>query len=133
VVARRFEEIERADDVGVDERRRGLNRTVDMGLRREVDDRMRRKIGEQAFDRVAVANVGMHEAVAWIAGNISQRLEVSGVCQLVEIAHLMVGLADQQSTHRRSNEAGATRHNNAHHSCPDSEVRPVSQRLRIRT
>ena len=41
VLARALEQPERADDVGLDERRRAVDRAVDVGLGGEVDDRAR--------------------------------------------------------------------------------------------
>ena len=46
--------------------------------------------------------------------------------------HLMIGLADQQSTHGRSNEAGAPGYNDAHHLpwfVPAATLSKINRRL----
>ena len=85
-----------------------------MGFRGEVDHGVRSEIREHALDRVPVADVGLHEAVARIAGDVAQRLEIAGIGEFVDVADLVIGLADQEPAHGRSDETRASGHDDAH-------------------
>ena len=43
-----------------------------MGFGRQVDHGVRVEIREHALDRRAIADVGLHETVAWIAVDLAQ-------------------------------------------------------------
>ena len=59
--ARDIEQRESADDVGLDERRRAVDRPVDVRFGREVDDRTGPMRLQQVRDEPAIADVAAHE------------------------------------------------------------------------
>ena len=114
MTAARFQQIERADDIGVDEVGRRLDRTVDMGFGRQVNHGVRVEIGKHAIDRRAIANVRLHETVAVVAGDLAQRIEIAGISELVDVADVVLGLADQESADGRTDETCPSGHDDAH-------------------
>ena|SRR5215204_1706895 len=66
VLERRLQQREGADDVGAHERRRAVDRTVDVALGGEMDDDVRREASDQLADFRAVDDVRLREAEAWI-------------------------------------------------------------------
>src|SRR5665213_2468195 len=81
---------EGGDDVGVDERRRAMDRAIDMRLGGEVDDRARPVLREESGDQRAVADVAVHEHVARVGRKAREVGGIAGVSQLVEIDHTLV-------------------------------------------
>ena len=75
-----------AEDVGLQERFRLIDRAVHMCLSREVDDSV------HAFcccrDYHAITDVSMDEGLAWIALNISQVVWISRIGELVQADYL---------------------------------------------
>ena len=63
VRARDIEQRESADDVGLDERRRAVDRPVDVRFGREIDDRAGPMRRQQARDEPAIADVAAHESM----------------------------------------------------------------------
>ena len=61
--SRGFEQVERANDVGLDEVACARNRTIDMAFSSKVHDAVRRKISHGSFDRLAITDVCVHEAI----------------------------------------------------------------------
>ena len=61
----------------------------------------------QRIDRRAVANIDPHKAVARIANDVGQALEVAGVGQHVEVDHVVVRVLDQEAAEVGADEAGA--------------------------
>jgi hypothetical protein len=84
VIAHAFEQAECADDVGRDEIVGAVDRAVDMRLRREVDNRARPCAQQQRPHEVDIADVALHEAVAWIVFQLGQIGEAAGIGQLVQ-------------------------------------------------
>ncbi|MNE16219.1 hypothetical protein D3C80_1091580 [compost metagenome] len=109
-----FEQGVSADDVGLDERGRAVDRPVHMGLGCQVHDRPRLKAFEHGADGCRVGDIGLDEFVSGVVGDALQRFEVAGVGQLVEVEHFVFGVVDQVADQRRANEAGAACDEYAH-------------------
>jgi hypothetical protein len=107
VRAHRLEQLERADDVGLDERVGAVDRAVDVRLGREVHDRARLVLAKQAHDRRAVADVAAHERVARVAAQRREVAEVARVGELVEVQHRLAGRGDPVEDEVGADEAGA--------------------------
>ena len=107
-VARRLEQHEGAEDVGLDELARRVDRAVDVGLRGEVDDRI------AALDRgrhgVAVGDVA-HGQLNPVRGQALEVLAAARVGQLVEHANGVLRVRiEAPSNVCGADEAGATGH-----------------------
>ena len=107
VRARRVEQRLGAEDVRAQERRRVVDRAVDVGLGGEVDEGRRAVLGEQARHQRRVADVAADELVAGVAGEAGQVLRVSGVGQRVEIDDARPAPGARQPDERRADEARA--------------------------
>ena len=112
----RFEDVRRAIDVGLDERRGFGDRAVHMGFRREVQDGIRTILREQSPKRVPVSNVDAFEDVTRMVQCAFERLETPGIGQRVDVDYRRIGLADQLPDERRADEAGAARYQECVHS-----------------
>lgn len=91
-----------------------------MGLGGQVHDRLGLEALEQRADGGLVDDIGLDELVAGVGGDTRQRLQVACVGQLVEVEHLVFGVADQVANQRRSNKAGTAGNENAHMGRPSS-------------
>ena len=102
-----FQEHKSPDDVGVDEIRSLVDRSVDMAFGRQMDDRVGSHVADQAANVVAVGDVATNEAKAPIAGDRFERVEIAGIGQLVEDRDLVRRGCNQVADQRRADEAGA--------------------------
>jgi len=107
VAAYYFEQMEGADDVGLDEVFRAVDGAVDVALGGEVDDGARLLFGEQFADQGAVADVALDEDVALVAVQAGEVLQVAGVGEFVEIEDRLVVLSQPVEDEVRADEAGA--------------------------
>jgi hypothetical protein len=107
VGACRFEQHVGALDVGLDEVARAVDRAVDVRLGGEVDHAGRPVGDEQLVQCRAVADVGVAEHMARVAGQVRERFEVAGVGQLVDVDDAPVAFGDQQANQGGADEAGA--------------------------
>ena len=107
VRARRFEQREGADDVGLHEVARARDRPVDVALGREVHHGVGPELGEEPVHRGAVADVGAGEAVVRQVRDRPQAVEVAGVGELVDVQHLDADLAREVADQGRADEARA--------------------------
>lgn len=85
VIARGLEQHQRAGDVGLDERRRAVDGTVDVAFRREIDNRLRSMPAQQRTHQRAIADVALHEHVVRVVGDGCERVEVARISQRIEI------------------------------------------------
>ena len=104
--ARRVEQAEGADDVRLDERRRAVDRPVDVRFRREIDDRPRAVLRQQRRHERAVADVAAHELMPGIAGQRLEVAQVAGVGEQVEIDHRLPGRGEPVQHEVGADEAG---------------------------
>ncbi|MCY1413779.1 hypothetical protein D9M71_292160 [compost metagenome] len=103
-----------ADNIGVNELCRAIDRTVDMGLGSQVHDHLGLEALQHSADGSLVGDVGLDELVTRIRGNADQRFQIAGVCQLVQVEHFMFGVPDQVTDQGRADEAGTAGNENAH-------------------
>ena len=101
------EQIERTDDVGSHERRRSIDRPIDVRLCRQMGDHRGGEISEDLANPHRIADVGLGEAVAVASRHRVEGTQIAGVGDLVEIQHLMIGMGDQVADQRRADEPGA--------------------------
>ena len=87
-----FEEAEGADDVGLDKVFRAVDAAVDVRFGGKVDDGARLVLGEQPGDEVEVADVALDEAVALVAAQGCEVLEIAGIRERVQVDDGFIGL-----------------------------------------
>src|SRR5688572_15172284 len=114
VPSRRFEQDERALDVGLDEIARRHDRAVDVGLRGEMHDVVGRF--DQRPGHRRIADVAVHERVAGVVHHVVQVFAAPRVGQLVEIGDVPVGMGPQRIAHEiAADESGAAGYENLGH------------------
>src|SRR5262245_61861191 len=101
-----------ASDIGFDERRRSVDRAVDVALGSEIHHRARRVGLEQFSERGPVADIDLSEAIAMVACRLRDRIEIRGVSQLVNIDDVRFGLVEQMADHGGADKAGAAGNEN---------------------
>src|SRR4029450_2759106 len=104
VLQRCVEQPERADDIGLDERRWPVDRTVHMALGGEVHDRLDPLARKQLRDSLLIANVGLDETIVGLPLDFAQAVEVAGVGQLVDIDDMKTA-SHEAPDHRTADEA----------------------------
>ena len=65
---------------------------------------------KNALQFVSVADIHVLEDIAVALTDTSQRFEVAGIGELVDVDNTIVGAGNQVSNDRRANESGATRY-----------------------
>ena len=113
VVERRLEQRRGADDIGLDEGRRRVDRAVDMALGGEVIDRTRPVLLERRGHRRAIADIGAQEDMGLVAGHWREILEIAGVGQLVD-GDDALAVTDERANQGRADEAGAAGDDDRH-------------------
>ena len=100
---RGVEQALRPQDVGAEERRGIVDRSIHVALGREIDDRVELAAGDQLQHLRAVGDVAVHEPIPGMLREVRQVVRVAGVRQRVEVGDrgLRVGLQLQ------ANEVGA--------------------------
>jgi hypothetical protein len=88
VVTYRFEQAERADHVGLDERPRPVDGAIYVALCSEVQHRVGFVLRQQTGDQRAVANIAFHEDVVRVAIETGQGFQVAGIGQGIKIDDL---------------------------------------------
>lgn len=61
-----------------------------------------------------VANIGMLKSVTRDVAHLSQRFQVTGVGQFIDINHRILGVLNNMSYNRRTDETGTTSNKNFH-------------------
>ena len=82
----------RADDVGLKEDTRVLDGAVDMALRREVDDDVGLLLLEEFTDRLAVADVRLHEAEVGVVHHAPERGQIARIGELIQTHDAVFGI-----------------------------------------
>ncbi len=112
VAADGLQEGVRADDVGVEEGARVVQRVVVVGLGGEVHDEI---VGaHQAVDQGRVADVALHQGAA-LRGQPIEGPAVAGVGQPVEDGDLKIRVRQRMSNEVGSDEAGTAGHEQSRH------------------
>src|SRR4051812_9211897 len=117
----------RPDDVGADEFRRALDRTIHMGLGREMHDRVRRERIERALYGTTVADVGLGELIARVVLDRVEGGKARRVGQLVDIEDGPTLLEHKIPAHGRADETSTSGHNNAHDGQSAEESRKLAE------
>ncbi len=111
----RLEQLERADDVRLDERPRPLDRAVDVALGGEVQDGRRGVLPEHPADRLPVRDVAQDEGEAGVVRHVGEALEAARVRQLVEHYDAVRRRPEGVTDEVRADEAGPARHEHRFH------------------
>src|SRR5690606_17575914 len=109
-----FQQAVGADDIGLDECCRAIDRAVDMRLGGQVHDGVWLELAQRRDDALGIGNIGLNEAIPWACIDLGQRFQIAGIGQLVEVEHLVLGVLNQMADQRRSDEAGSAGNKNAH-------------------
>ena len=110
VAAHRFEQIEGADDVGLDEIAGTVDGAIHMALRREVDYRARAVLCEQPAHQLRIADVALHEDVARVVLQRCEVFQIARVGQLVEIDDWFAALREPVQNKVGADEACTASH-----------------------
>src|SRR3546814_17945797 len=73
ITQRLLKHLEGAHDIGLDERARAIDGTVDMTLRRQMRDPVRLEIRHHASDQPLIPAVSPDEAITWLLFNGRRR------------------------------------------------------------
>ena len=104
VFQRGIEQAERADDIGLDEGARPVDRAVDMAFGRQVHDPVDPLFAQQGQHQLAIEDIAFDQPVVGGVCDHLQAFGVAGIGQLVEIDHALA-VAHQLAHHRRADEA----------------------------
>ena len=96
-----------AADIGADEIVRPVDRPVDMRFGCEVENDIGLEVRDRPSHRVAVADIGLQEAVARIIADTAEAVEIGRIGQLVDVEHV-VTTSDCVPNKRGSDESGST-------------------------
>ena len=99
---------ERSDDIGFDERRRPVDRAIDMAFGRKVHHRIGLMGDEDLPDRRGMRDVGADQHMAIVMATFLQRVLGRRVSQLVDVDHHVIGLTKQVADDSRADKTAAT-------------------------
>ncbi|MNJ46823.1 hypothetical protein D3C77_419620 [compost metagenome] len=85
-----------------------------MRLCRQMHDCMGLKAFKYSADGCLIGNIGLDEFIAGIGRDTAQRLEVTGVGQLVEVEDFVLGGTDQVANQGRADKTGTAGYEYAH-------------------
>src|SRR3990172_7762081 len=129
-----FQQLEGADDVGMDEGAGTVDGAIDVRFGGEIDQPSRAVALDHGGHGSAVSNVGTDKIKPPVAGHILQALHTAGVGQLVDHHHPVFTLSKRAPNEVRSDEAGtAGNDNRVHRSFFLSNTAPRSQPGRAET
>ena len=103
-----------ADDIGVDEFGRPVDRAVDMAFCRQMHHRVGIETRENLGDGRTIADIGAAEMIARMALHRGERGKIAGIGQLIDDQHLVISVADQMPDQRRADESRSARDQNLH-------------------
>ena len=87
-----FDEVEGADDVGLDEGLRAFDGVVDVAFGREVDDALDVVLGKEGFYEGFVADVTFDEGVVGECFGFFEVVEVARIGEFVEVDEVVLGV-----------------------------------------
>lgn len=79
-----------------------------MTFRRQVHHHIRLIAGKHPIQPDAIADVDLLEGITIAVGHYRQRLQVTGIGQLIHHHYAVAGGLDDMSHDRRTNKSGAT-------------------------
>ncbi len=121
---RLLQQCEGADNIGLDEFGWTIDRAVDVALGRKVHHVVWLVLIEQLPQRRPVADVDAGEAIAAVALGLRDRVEASGIGELVDIDDERFSIIEQMPDNRRADKAGAASNEN------DGIFKPHASKLR---
>jgi hypothetical protein len=123
VTSSRFEQNKGPDDIGLDEVRRPVDRSINVAFRREVHHGIWIMRLEYRLHCLGVGNVGLDEAILRMLILTRQRILRRRISQLIDVDHLVAGFAQQVANHGGTNEPTPARQQKLHElACPPPVV-----------
>lgn len=107
-MARRFQYSVSANHVGLDKGHRAVDRAIDVAFRRQVHHHVRLILGKYPIQLGAIADVDLLESIALALSHHRQRLEVTGIGQLIHHHHAIAGGLNDVPHDCGANETGTT-------------------------
>jgi hypothetical protein len=108
---RRFEQSERAPEVGLECRIRREDRAVHVRLGGEVHNRDRTTLRRQQIHQRRVGDIAANKAVSWVAGHCREVLQVPRIRQLVQVHQARSSVAVEHHPNEcRADEARTAGH-----------------------
>ncbi len=104
---RALEQRQRADHIRLHERRRAIDRTVDVRFGREIHDRIGLVFVEQFRDEHFVADIALHEDMIRIVAHRLERIEIARVREQVEIDDAIAAFAQKAEHEIAADKPGA--------------------------
>ena len=92
VGAGRFQQIEGANDIGLDEIFRAVDGTIHMAFGREIDDGAWFVLHQELVQQRLVANIALHKDVPLVVFQRGQRFKIACIGQFVEIDDRLITL-----------------------------------------
>ena len=109
----RFQQMKAAQQIVLDEGRRGIDGAVHMGLGGQMQHGGRAMLRQQGVHGLTIADIGLNEAVTRRPAGLGDRRRRAGIGQPVHIDHAPAGRGHQPADHRRADEAGPAGHQDA--------------------
>ena len=113
--ARGFQQRIGTDNIGLNERRRAINGTIDMAFRREVHHRIGLMLAEDAIQLGSVTDIHLFKGKTRILRHRRQRHQIAGVGQLIHNNDAIGGVLDDFTHYRGANKARAAGDQNRSH------------------
>ncbi|MNH76692.1 hypothetical protein D3C73_289720 [compost metagenome] len=93
-------------DVGFDKGRRAVDRAVNVAFCRQVHHEIRLVVRKYAVQSGTVADINLLESIALVVRHARQRLQVTGIGELINHHHAIAGPLDDMSYHGRADKSG---------------------------
>jgi hypothetical protein len=107
-----------ADDVGADIFSRAGDRAVNVACYREMQHAFGGEFLEKFVQYLPITNVGSYEPLGRPHAERTQRIEIGGVGQLVDVENIPAFVHHEVTTDGRADEADAARDEDTHQSVP---------------
>ncbi|MCY1451930.1 hypothetical protein D9M71_688200 [compost metagenome] len=114
VGAHGFEQVESANDIGVDECLRAVDGAIDMGLGGKIENGAGLVLFEQVLDQGTVTDIALHEYMLRIARQAAEVIQVACIGQLVQIDYGFVGVGQPFQDEICPNEACTASYQDGH-------------------
>ena len=108
VGARGFQQAQGSHHIGLDEVFRAMDRAIHMAFGRKVHDGAGLVFGQQLVQQCTIADITLHEDVAFIALHAVQIVQIACVGELIQIDHGLLGAIEPVQHKIRADKAGAS-------------------------
>ena len=110
VGAHGFEQAEGADDIGLNEIFRAVDRAIDMRFGRKINHCARLVFSQQLADQIKVADIAVGKDMLGVAFETGEIFEIAGVGEFVEVDDRLI-IVSQPVEHKiGADKAGTTSH-----------------------